>query len=190
MRLRDGLATMYGGGPRRSAWNVFPWAIVAAMSLVVVVNAGMVYYALDTFPGQTSDGGFDLSNHYNQVLEVAQRHAALGWTVQVVADGAGRAVVALTDRAGAPLQGARVNATAERPLGAPHATRLLFHDAGAGRYVADAALSMPGQWELEVSAAANGHAVTVTRRIVVKPHPQQRTGARPGPDTGSPSGTG
>jgi nitrogen fixation protein FixH len=181
---------MYGGGPGRSAWNIFPWAVVAAMSLVVVVNVGMVYYALDTFPGQTSGDGFDVSNHYNQILAVAQRQAALGWNVQVAADDAGRAVVALTDRAGTPLQGARVNATAERPLGAPQATRLVFHDAGAGRYVADAALIAPGQWELEVSAAANGHAVTVTRRVVVKPLPQQRTGSRPGPDARSSPGTG
>ena len=77
------------------------------MALVVAVNAGMVYAALHSFPGAAEgDEGFALSNHYDVVLERAQREAALGWTVAAQADEAGRAVVTLTDRIGArPARG-------------------------------------------------------------------------------------
>ena len=50
----------------------------AAWSLV---NAGLVYAALHSFPGKAGDEGFALSNHYDAVLEREQREAALGWTV-------------------------------------------------------------------------------------------------------------
>ena len=81
--------------------------------------SGMVYAALHSFPGKAGDEGFDLSNHYNAVLDRVQREAALGWTVQARTDAAGRPVVTLTDRDGAPLRGASVAASAQRPLGAP-----------------------------------------------------------------------
>src|SRR5690348_6298573 len=104
----------------RSAWRFFPWAVVGAIAVVVAVNAGMVYAAIYSFPGAAEgDEGFALSNHYDVVLERAQREAALGWLVSAQTDDAGRPVVSLTDHAGAALHGATVEATAERPLGAP-----------------------------------------------------------------------
>lgn len=176
MRLRDGLATRFGGSPRRSRWNIFPWAIVGAMSIVFAVNGVMIWFALDTFPGRANGDGFDVSNHYDQVLQAAQRQAALGWTVQAAPGDAGHAVVTLLDRSHAPLPGARVEATAERPLGATKLTQLMFRDAGEGRYVADVALTTPGQWELRISASAHGQAIVATRRVVISPHPPQSAG--------------
>lgn len=173
MRLKDGLAAIHGGAPRGSKWNWFPRAIIGGMALAVIANAAMVFCALHTFPGQAGGDGFDVSNSYNRVLDVAQRQAVLGWNVRVGADSAGRAVVALTDRTGNPLLGARVQAIAERPLGAPQTTQLQFHEASAGRYVANAALNTPGQWELAVTAEADGRDLVATRRLVISPGAQQ-----------------
>lgn len=168
MRLRDGLATAHGPGPRRgSAWQWFPWALAASMGVVFAVNITMVAFALHTFPGQAGSDGFDLSNHYDQVLAKVQREAALGWDLRLMAGDAGRPVLVVTDRSGAPLRDAQIQATAERVLGPPETTHLVFRDAGLGRYVADAALTMPGQWELQLSASAQGHTIAATRRIVV-----------------------
>ena len=79
---------------------------------MVLVNAGLVYAALHSFPGKAGDEGFDLSNHYDVVLERGQREAALGWTVAARTDAAGRPEVTLTDRDGSPLRGASVAASA------------------------------------------------------------------------------
>ena len=173
MRLRDGLAAVYGPGPgRRSAWQWFPWALVASLGVVVAVNIVMVSFALHTFPGQAGSDGFDLSNHYDQVLAKVQQEAALGWDVRLLPGDAGHPVLVLTDRAGAPLGDARVQGIAERPLGPPETTPLVFRDAGPGRYVADAPLTMPGQWDVEISATAQGHTIATTKRIVIaKPLP-------------------
>jgi nitrogen fixation protein FixH len=156
------------GSPHRSSWRWFPWAVVAAMTVVVAVNAGMIYAALDTFPGKAGDDDFGLSNRYNQVLDQVQREAALGWTVQAQPDATARPVVILTDRSGAPLTGASLTGTAERPLGATETQRLIFHEAAAGHYVADIALPLVGQWELSLFASALGHDIATTRRIIVR----------------------
>ena len=57
----------------RRGWARLSWSLV---------NAGMVYAALHSFPGEAGDEGFALSNHYDAVLEREQREAALGWTVR------------------------------------------------------------------------------------------------------------
>ena len=153
---------------RSSPWRWFPWALAVAMGVVVAVNMGMVYAALHSFPGKAGDNEFELSNRYDRVLEQVQREAALGWTVQAQPDAAGRPVVTLTDRNGAPLSGARLAGTAERPLGTAEARRLAFHESVAGHYVADTALPLAGQWDLLLSASAQGHDIATTRRIVVR----------------------
>jgi nitrogen fixation protein FixH len=153
----------------RSAWRYFPHAMIASMAVVVVVNAGMVYAALDSFPGAAGgDEGFALSNHYDEVLAQAQHEATLGWTVAAQTDESGRPVVTLADRGGAPLHGASVAATAERPLGAPQTRALTFHETAAGRYEAVAALPMQGQWELTLAASSDGQTMAVTRRVIVR----------------------
>jgi nitrogen fixation protein FixH len=154
--------------PGRSVWRLFPWLVAASMGVVVVVNAGMIFAALASFPGKTGNDGFDLSNQYDAVLDHAQRAAELGWTMLARTDGTGRPEVTLTDRQGSPLTGASVAAAAERPLGAPETQRLVFHETDAGRYVADTALPLRGQWDLTLSASAGASQVAATRRIIVR----------------------
>jgi nitrogen fixation protein FixH len=153
-------------GPSR--WRFFPAAVAVAMGVVVAVNGGLIFAALHSFPGKVGSEGFALSNHYDAVLDREQRDAALGWTVQARTDETGRPVVTLTDRDGAPLRGAAVTATAERPLGAAATQVLAFREIADGRYLADAVLTAPGQWDLSVSAYAGEHDVAATRRIIVR----------------------
>ncbi len=37
--------------PPKSAWRFFPWFVAGAMAVVVAVNLGMAYLAIQTFPG-------------------------------------------------------------------------------------------------------------------------------------------
>lgn len=153
----------------RSAWRLFPLAMMGAIALVVAVNTGLVYAAIRSFPGATKgDEGFALSNHYDVVLERAQREAALGWTVAAHADEAGHAVVTLAGRNGEALRGATIGGRAERPLGEPEAHALMFHEVAQGMYLADAVLPAKGQWELTLTASKHGQTMAVTRRVIVQ----------------------
>ncbi len=157
-----------GRTPPGSAWRLFPWLVAGAMGVVVAVNGGMIYAALTSFPGAASAGDFALSNHYDAVLETAQRDAALGWNIQAQADDRGHPVVTLLDRNGAPLHGATVVGSAARPLGAADTRSLVFQEVTPGSYVAEAVLPSHGQWELTLSASADGHDMAATRRVIVR----------------------
>ncbi len=151
------------------SWRRYPWIIALGMSVVIAVNIGMITAALRTFPGTASGGeGFDLSNRYNAVIERTQQQASLGWTIEAVADAEGHPALDLKDATGAPLTGASIAASVQRPVGAEHTTMMAFHEVRPGRYAGDAALPLPGQWLVLLTASARGHEVTATRRIVVK----------------------
>ena len=122
MRLRDGLGAL----PPRTVWRFFPLFVALAMSVVIAVNAGMIYAALHTFPGNAGSDGFDLSNHYDRVLDRVARQAAMGWRLTADANASGLPSIVLTDRDGAPLTGARFDAVATRPVGAQMTTQMPF----------------------------------------------------------------
>ena len=150
-----------------TAYRWFPHGLAAAMGVVFVINGYMVYIALSSFPGVAGTDGFDLSNGYNRVLATAAQQSALGWQIEAGQDDARHPMLRLTDRLGAPLTGAAIDARAERPLGPPDTTVLGFHAIDPARYQADAAL-FPGQWDLLVTVTSGESRFTTTRRIVVK----------------------
>ncbi|MGD0433087.1 MAG: FixH family protein [Acetobacteraceae bacterium] len=162
MRVREGALQP------RNIWRFFPWFIAAAMGVVVAVNFGMAYTALHTFPGTAGGDGFDLSNHYNVILDRMAKQAALGWELRAEVTAEGHPVIVLWDRSGTALAGAGVQMTAERPVGDKLTTQVRFSETSPGRYVGVETLSEKGQWELRISAAAGGQGISATRRIVVR----------------------
>jgi nitrogen fixation protein FixH len=151
----------------RSAWRFFPHALIAGLGVVVLVNIGMVWAALRTFPGVAALDVFDASNGYDEVLAQAAREAALGWSVQPQGEALTPALT-LADRDGQPLTGATLTAQARRPLGPDMRTAVVFEEAGPGRYVATAPLPAEGQWELRLTVEHVGQTLHATRRIVAK----------------------
>ncbi len=89
-------------GERRSSW--IPWIFVGGMSIVVVVNGFMAFYAISTFTGLTTGQAYDRGRAYNLILEEAARQDALGWTPLVRIE-EGRIATAVTDRAGEAVPG-------------------------------------------------------------------------------------
>jgi nitrogen fixation protein FixH len=148
-------------------WRLFPLWMIASMGLVFAVNGYMVYDAYHTFPGAAGADGFDLSNAYKRVLATAQQQAALGWQIEAEVTGEHYPVLRLTERSGAALTGAVIDAQAERPLGSVEATALAFRPIGDGRYQADTSL-FSGQWDIMLSVRADGRQYNATRRVVVK----------------------
>ena len=154
-----------GADSARSGWRFFPWFVAGGLGLTMVVNFTMTYLAVHSFPGLATQGGFANSNAYDHVLQAAQQQAALGWSVQdaLVDD---RPVITLAGRDGAPLAGATLVATAERPVGEALPLPLAFHLTSAGRFEADNALA-PGKWDLAIAVTAERHAFHTLRRVVV-----------------------
>jgi nitrogen fixation protein FixH len=150
----------------RSAWRFFPLAVIGAMGVVIAVNVGMAWSAIHTFPGDAATDAFDRSNEYDKVLATAAQEAKLGWSLQTALQG-GVAVVTLVDRKGRPVEGARVAAIAQRPVGVEDAVELAFRAEAPGRYAAAQALPQRGQWDLLFTASVGERHFRATRRVVV-----------------------
>jgi nitrogen fixation protein FixH len=148
-------------------WRLFPLWMIASMGLVFAANAYMVYDAYRTFPGVAGADGFDLSNEYKRVLATAQQQAALGWTIETDVAGEHFPVLRVSDRSGAGLADATIEAQAERPIGPVDATVLTFRAIGDGRYQANTSL-FSGQWDIMLTVRAGGRQYNATRRVVVK----------------------
>ncbi len=151
---------------QKTAWRFFPAAVVVFLVTVVIVDGGMIWSAVHSFPGSAYDHAFDTGNKYNEILESAARQAKLGWKLDVKV--VSRDIeVTLTDENGETLPGAAVEAIATHPVGPAQPTSLAFAPEGAN-YVARAALPAPGQWDLGLTARIGEIKYRATRRVVIQ----------------------
>jgi nitrogen fixation protein FixH len=151
----------------KSTWRLFPLALLAALAVVAAVNATLVTLALHSHPGAAGEDGFDISNHYDIVLQDAKRQAALGWRITITQDGAHHISLTATDRTGAALPNVAVTLKAERPVGPARTTPMTLHESADGNLVTAEALP-PGQWMLQLGIESAGQALHATKRLIVK----------------------
>ncbi len=149
----------------RSAWRLYPWAILGALGLVIVVNLFMAYQALHTFPGVSVHNEFDHSNSYDAVLSAQARQNALNWRVVTSVDETSHVVVKLEGAGGSPLRGAAVHGVANRVMGPDHTTRLACVAVAPGRYRSATPLTMPGQWSLALFVRHGSNLYRASRRL-------------------------
>jgi nitrogen fixation protein FixH len=155
-----------------STYRWIPWTFAGALGVVVVVNGALAYFAVSSSTGLVTEHPYESGTGYNRVLDAAAESDALGWHGTlgfVAAEGReGELAVALTDRAGRPLDGLSVSAVVTRPVEPLPDLRLPLADAGGGRYHSRLALSKPGQWEVRVAARRGTEIFQFAQRIVVK----------------------
>lgn len=147
-----------------SAWRFFPFAIVGALGIVVAVNVAMAVLAHRSAPGLAVQGAFATSNAYGAIQQEARRQVSLGWNLAVALRD-GRLEAVLTGPGGAALPGARLAATAARPVGEAAPVPLAMADQGAGRFLSAEPLAGEGQWDVLFVATHDGRSFRHTRRI-------------------------
>ncbi|MEL6800291.1 MAG: FixH family protein [Pseudomonadota bacterium] len=132
----------------------------SAFGLIMAVNFTMAFMAVSTFPGVETKNSYTASQNF-QADRAAQ--LALDWTVEadVIDD---HLVIAITDRAGQPVQAAEITATLGR---ATHVNddqfpTLVYQD---GVYTAPAEIG-PGNWNVRMLATAED-GTKFRQRIVI-----------------------
>lgn len=127
--------------------------MIAFFGVVIAVNMAMAVAASRTFGGTVVDNSYVASQEFNRWLDEAGRQKALGWRAEIRRDGR-RADIVLRvgDR---PVDGARVTAVAEHPLGRLADRTLRFGEAGGGVYRSVEPLP-PGRWRVRVEARRGG----------------------------------
>jgi len=152
--------------------RLYPWIFVAAMGLVILVNAALIFFAVHSFSGLATQDAYAKGLAFDRGLAADQAQAELGWQVDVAATpGADATAPTVTlaadfrDRAGRALDDLTVRAFLVRPTSAGHDRAIELADHGDGRYRATAPLPLRGEWLLTIVAKRDGETWQNTQRI-------------------------
>ena len=149
--------------------------LLAFFGVVFAVNGALIFFALDSWSGLSTERPFEAGRDHDRTLARAEAQAALGWRSAVAlvpsAAGEGHAVeVTLTGRNGAPLGGLEVELAWRRPARGDLDQRLGLSETTAGRYRGTVALLLPGRWYAEVRVRdADGPRYRMEHEIAAEP---------------------
>jgi nitrogen fixation protein FixH len=157
-------------GSQRPRYRWIPLLYVAAMLLVVCVNAALVYFAIREPVGMVAASPYEKGLHFNAELAQRARQDALGWQVAVgyfaKTAGTGEIAIELRDSAGKPLAGLQPRIRLSRPIEVVAPIEVVLNDRGNGRYSAIVAPPRRGQWDLAVDVAGPMQFNAVHRIVV------------------------
>jgi nitrogen fixation protein FixH len=167
MSMIDRLWQRFAGQDR---W--IPWAFVGFFVVLIAVNAVMVSFALNSWPGVESANAYEDGLAYNKTLADARRQDALGWRYGFAFKQAGAEAahieITLHDHDGLALTQAAVSARLVRPTSEGHDFDVEIPGDGTGRFAADVALPLPGVWEVRVAVAHPTGTYRHVERIFVR----------------------
>lgn len=165
------LKSQDGSGTMTRLDRFIPWMFVAFFVVVAAVNGVMIFFALHSFTGISTDDAYEKGLAYNRTLAAAQAQAKLGW--QVAADFRAQdresvqLAVTLRDKQGAAIAGAALTARFIRPTSAGADSEVTLQDVGNGRYEAQPILALPGQWDMVLTASHDSASYQTTKRVFV-----------------------
>jgi nitrogen fixation protein FixH len=154
----------------RSRW--IPYAFLGFFAVVLLANGAMIWLAFATWTGLETEGAYQKGLAYNRTLEEAETQAALGWQVDLELGQEGQALtlhLTLADRHGDLIEDADVTAAFVRPTHEGHDRVVAVPHRYGGAYVAEIALPLAGQWDLQLTVAAAGERWRETRRVYLRP---------------------
>jgi nitrogen fixation protein FixH len=147
--------------------------LIVFFGVMLVANALLVYFAVDTFSGGDRPDPYRSGLRYNETIEAAERQAALGWRTEVAYDDArGRLTLSFLDKAAEPVAGLKLGATVSRPASDKEDRTVDFEEVSQGVYATDVALA-PGLWVISVASreAGGDPPYRLKRRLFVADRP-------------------
>lgn len=159
-------------GPRQKGWWI-PWTFVGFFGVVLLANGIMAAVAFSTWTGLKTSSAYQDGLAYNETLAKRTIQADLGWRVAVAveqpSEGRARIAVEISDRDGQPILADRVRALLVRPTHSGFDQEAALEIAGEGRYEAQLALLLAGQWDVRLTVSRGRDIFETHRRIMVGP---------------------
>jgi nitrogen fixation protein FixH len=161
----------YEPGGRPITGRMVLIGMIAFFGVIISVNMAFVYFALDSWPGLTTQNSYEEGLAYNKTLESAARQDALGWHSRI---GLGPATpkgvrvlsLSMTGPDGAPVAGLAAKARLSRPLGEGLTLDTKLSEQTPGDYTALIRLPALGRWEVEITTqAADGKSYRMIHEI-------------------------
>jgi nitrogen fixation protein FixH len=146
-----------------------PWLFVAGFTLVVAVNATMIWLAVGSFSGLYTAKPRDRGLHYNTVVEAQKSRDALGWRIDAQwRPDSNRLEVAAFHAAGQPLAGARILVELMRPVEKLRPLAVAMGDIDGGRFAGLVELPARGNWDVDIVVEHHGERYALTRRMFLR----------------------
>jgi nitrogen fixation protein FixH len=146
-------------GFRITGWHVLA-AFCAVFGVTIAVNVYFVIMALKTFSGET-EHAYIKGLKFNETIAAQQAQARTGWGMRLdlrrPVSGPPVLEATLTDRAGAPIKGARMSGQLGRTTTAAEDVAFVFAESAPGVYRADLDTLKPGKWRFSAEAKLGGY---------------------------------
>lgn len=146
-----------------------PWLFVLGFAIVFAVNGTMIWLAVGSFSGLYTPKPRDRGLHYNDVVAAQQARDTLGWRIATRWHPENdRLELLLTDRAGAPLVGARVTVELVRPAEKRPPLGVTLAAVDGGRHEGHVDLPARGNWDADIVVERDGERFAQTQRMFLK----------------------
>ena len=145
------------------------WGVLAGFALLIIANGVMIYFATAEDSSHViGEKPYEMGLRYDETINEANLTRATGWTYELTQCEEMQLCITLTDRSGAPMEGAEVNATLLRPSDPALDTKARLEMRGAGRY---GLRRIPGKglWELTLDVTHGEHQARWTRSLYLEP---------------------
>lgn len=157
---------------RRQRGSWIPWIFVAGFGVIILVNAVLAVFAINSFSGIETEQAYKTGLAYNDVMAAREKQAARGWRHELLyapdEAGGGRFEITFAGRAGEALQDLAVVAQIGRPVHDGADQKITLTPAGGGKYSARLTLPFKGQWSAEISATGIGAPYHIRERFWVR----------------------
>ena len=153
-----------------------PWVIgwLAAILLVIAVNAGFIITAIVTNPGLVEADYYEKGkDHEKNFLAKRAMRNRLGWqmTLETVVKPTIHEPVQISfnivDRAGVPVRGDSAILSAYRPSDASADFQLEMAEVAPGLYSTEVVFPLKGIWDITATLVKEEDSLKVTRRVSV-----------------------
>jgi len=129
--------------------KVLLWLVIF-FGVIMAVNAALVYFALNTWPGLSSNRAYQDGLAYNKTLDAAKRQHELGWTSQLELSANERLKARIFDKSGALITGLSPTGRLVRPTHEGEDRVLSFSESEPGIYTAPVAGLASGRWKVQL----------------------------------------
>jgi nitrogen fixation protein FixH len=128
---------------------------LAFFAAIFVMNGALIYAAVTTSSGLVANEPYRKGLHYNERIAADERQAKLGWTDTLDVTQEGAVALVLTDGAGQPVTGLKVETVLGRPATNRQDTRIALQEVAPGRYETHTAPLAAGSWVVALEARAD-----------------------------------
>ena len=131
----------------------------------------MVYFALDTWTGLSTENSYVKGLNYNREIESARAQASSGWSVKItdqpmLTEGRFEVTIERPQNSVPPVE---VTATFIRTVTEGYDQQVILKNVGDGVYAAPIKLPLKGQWEILVVVKSQNNLIyKLEDRILVK----------------------